>query len=402
MDHWVGKLGWVNLFLILTDYLMVMEAKANLWALEALNSTTVYADGDQCQTGKYSYRDGMRNARKTVEQAMEMADKFVRAQFIKAETLHKEGKVLPDLQHTFYRMYDAALGRFLGVDPEAEASDVIGTYHYALANLVMFNDPLGDKGKIFNEISVYDIINTIYMNDKGYGGRWPSTSPEQVQIYENPFEAFGVVTDRIDLLNAWDTTLAGGFDAAFYNVMVGAQAVTKKTSLVLRSVTISEARLNIDLTPSRVREAINLTKLDRSTFYGINVYASNALEPGQAITFPGVGIVVNRGDLSDVDLLRHEFDHILQAQKIGKFGNSGFYGKIGIPSITNTIIQRNKKRHHNHKDTWNESLANDLSYEYLGRPSDWNFTRLPTSPPDHYSHNKYPSMRPTEFYEKFY
>lgn len=52
---------------------------------------------------------------------------------------------MPDLQQTFYRMYDAALGRFIAVDPMAEASESFGTYHYSFDNPVMFNDPLGDQ-----------------------------------------------------------------------------------------------------------------------------------------------------------------------------------------------------------------------------------------------------------------
>ena len=51
---------------------------------------------------------------------------------------------MPDLQQTFYRMYDAALGRFIASDPMAEASESFNAYHYALNNPVMFNDPLGD------------------------------------------------------------------------------------------------------------------------------------------------------------------------------------------------------------------------------------------------------------------
>ncbi|MGN8055121.1 DUF6443 domain-containing protein [Pedobacter sp. 22163] len=51
---------------------------------------------------------------------------------------------LPDLQQTFYRMYDAALGRFVAVDPMPEAGESLGTYHYAMDNPVMFNDPMGD------------------------------------------------------------------------------------------------------------------------------------------------------------------------------------------------------------------------------------------------------------------
>ncbi|PWG77921.1 RHS repeat-associated core domain-containing protein, partial [Pararcticibacter amylolyticus] len=52
---------------------------------------------------------------------------------------------LPDYYQTYYRNYDAALGRFLGVDPMAEASDAVSTYHYSGNNPVMYNDPLGDK-----------------------------------------------------------------------------------------------------------------------------------------------------------------------------------------------------------------------------------------------------------------
>ena len=38
------------------------------------------------------------------------------------------------------------MGRFLGVDPVPEHAESMGTYQYAFANPVMFNDPLGDKG----------------------------------------------------------------------------------------------------------------------------------------------------------------------------------------------------------------------------------------------------------------
>lgn len=51
---------------------------------------------------------------------------------------------LPDFYSTFYRNYDASLGRFISVDPKAEVSDNISVYHYASNNPVMFNDPLGD------------------------------------------------------------------------------------------------------------------------------------------------------------------------------------------------------------------------------------------------------------------
>jgi RHS repeat-associated protein len=51
---------------------------------------------------------------------------------------------LPDLQQTFYRNYDAALGRFVAVDPMAEGTGSMTVYQYADNNPVMMNDPMGD------------------------------------------------------------------------------------------------------------------------------------------------------------------------------------------------------------------------------------------------------------------
>ena len=51
---------------------------------------------------------------------------------------------LPDYYQTFYRNYDAALGRFIGVDPQAESAESMTTYQYAGNNPVMMNDPIGN------------------------------------------------------------------------------------------------------------------------------------------------------------------------------------------------------------------------------------------------------------------
>lgn len=50
----------------------------------------------------------------------------------------------PDYYQTFYRNYDAALGRFIAVDPMAEATESLSVYHYAGNNPIMANDPGGD------------------------------------------------------------------------------------------------------------------------------------------------------------------------------------------------------------------------------------------------------------------
>lgn len=54
---------------------------------------------------------------------------------------------LPDYYQTFFRNYDAALGRWVGVDPMAESAESMTTYQYAGNNPVMFNDPNGDLAK---------------------------------------------------------------------------------------------------------------------------------------------------------------------------------------------------------------------------------------------------------------
>jgi len=81
---------------------------------------------------------------------------------------------LPDLYRTAYRMYDAALGRFLSPDPLALASASHNTYHYAASNPVMFNDPLGLKsaGPISGPYA--EFWNQAFSYTSGYGASWSS------------------------------------------------------------------------------------------------------------------------------------------------------------------------------------------------------------------------------------
>ncbi|XHR97707.1 RHS repeat-associated core domain-containing protein [Mucilaginibacter sp. UC70_90] len=50
----------------------------------------------------------------------------------------------PDYYQTLNRNYDAALGRFIAVDPMAEATGSMSVYEYANNNPVMMNDPDGN------------------------------------------------------------------------------------------------------------------------------------------------------------------------------------------------------------------------------------------------------------------
>jgi RHS repeat-associated protein len=50
-----------------------------------------------------------------------------------------------DYYNTFYRKYDAQIGRFTGVDMYADMYADVNPYQYAVNNPVLFNDPDGDK-----------------------------------------------------------------------------------------------------------------------------------------------------------------------------------------------------------------------------------------------------------------
>jgi len=51
---------------------------------------------------------------------------------------------MPDLYQTYFRNYDAELGRFISVDPKADMDESMTPYHFADDNPVSENDPDGD------------------------------------------------------------------------------------------------------------------------------------------------------------------------------------------------------------------------------------------------------------------
>ncbi|SHN30267.1 RHS repeat-associated core domain-containing protein [Mucilaginibacter sp. OK098] len=65
---------------------------------------------------------------------------------------------LPDYQQTFYRNYDAALARFVGVDPMAEGAENLSVYHYAGNNPIMNNDPMGNQSPLQSNAAFVDMV----------------------------------------------------------------------------------------------------------------------------------------------------------------------------------------------------------------------------------------------------
>lgn len=78
---------------------------------------------------------------------------------------------LPDYYQTFNRNYDAAIGRFVGVDPQAEGAESMTTYQYAGNNPIMLNDPIGDLADA--------VVNGVYQQYNGSNdfNDWLNSAP---------------------------------------------------------------------------------------------------------------------------------------------------------------------------------------------------------------------------------
>ena len=103
---------------------------------------------------------------------------------------------------------------------------------------------------------------------------------------------------------------------------------------------------------------------------------NHKFQRGAAITIPGIGIFVGEKHAENIDLLRHEYGHILQRRQKGFIF---FWFRIAPASMKSALqTSRNKNKVHMH--TWTEWSANKLSFEYFHQPNDWNFTDYPITP----------------------
>jgi RHS repeat-associated protein len=76
--------------------------------------------------------------------------------------------------NTFYRKYDAQIGRFTGVDMMAEKFAGINPYQFGANNPVMFNDPMGDQfgganGERLGQMQAH-LMNDTWGYNTSYGG----------------------------------------------------------------------------------------------------------------------------------------------------------------------------------------------------------------------------------------
>ena len=113
-------------------------------------------------------------------------------------------------------------------------------------------------------------------------------------------------------------------------------------------------------------------------FEDIRIFGSknHKFQRGAAITIPGIGIFIGEKHAENIDLLRHEYGHILQRKQKGFLF---FWCKIA-PASLKSAMQTSKDKSKVHMHTWTEWSANKLSFEYFNRPTDWNFTDYPITP----------------------
>ena len=131
---------------------------------------------------------------------------------------------LPDLQQTFYRNYDAALGRWVSVDPQAESAESLTPYQYAGNNSVMGNDPLGDLSQVQWDFILDQFDNGIkgnYYLDSG-GGDYTSngTYCGGCTMMTNS-EAFEAGANYVNSYNGWGQN---GSPASYHEAAVAYNA----------------------------------------------------------------------------------------------------------------------------------------------------------------------------------
>lgn len=114
------------------------------------------------------------------------------------------------------------------------------------------------------------------------------------------------------------------------------------------------------------------------SFEDARVYPLNFwhFKKGAAMTIPGIGIFVDAGKVNNIDLLRHEYGHILQYRK---WGAKIFWVEIA-PASLKSAHKANINRSFHHMDTWTEWSANRLAYYYFKQPPDWNMKDYPLEP----------------------
>ncbi|HWW41561.1 DUF6443 domain-containing protein [Pedobacter sp.] len=177
---------------------------------------------------------------------------------------------LPDYYNTFFRNYDAALGRFIGIDPKAEASESFSTYQYANNNPLIFNDPLGDIAISQETLNFLEFIRS----EGGKFGGVYSVSSNSDGLILGTMTYFSSHTDSMLEMDSylskngyWGFTDAKDFKTAWERFRFD-KAVQDEHPLQM--VDISEARSNQSWLVDRQKEEDGKSHAQEFAKYGAN------------------------------------------------------------------------------------------------------------------------------------
>lgn len=104
---------------------------------------------------------------------------------------------------------------------------------------------------------------------------------------------------------------------------------------------------------------------------GTRVIGSSLTSEGSAFTAPGIGIIVHPSAQKDIQLLMHEYGHILQLKLVGYEKYYTVIAPSSVKSFMSNFAQ--------HFSYWSEVNANMLAFKHFegGGTYKWNFKRYP-------------------------
>jgi RHS repeat-associated protein len=239
------------------------------------------------------------------------------------------------------RFYDPVIGRWDVLDPFSDDAPDITSYRYCFNNPINYTDPDG--------LYEVDANGNIKITDKS-----------EINSIVSYLQNNGKNSDYDQILGYIINSNNFGFDLPGVTVNGRSQNAYQQAGNEIYASQI---------------DALRRARLDGSRFYGVDVHTSKYLKNGEGFTLPGYGITVNKDHLTDVDLLKHEYGHILQARK---WGMATFYSKVVPASLRSAQRHRNEKDFY-HEDTWTEWSANDLSKDFFSSEK-WNSKQFPTMP----------------------
>ncbi|HZY37447.1 MAG TPA: RHS repeat-associated core domain-containing protein [Mucilaginibacter sp.] len=121
---------------------------------------------------------------------------------------------LPDYYQTFYRNYDAAIGRFVGQDPMPESVESMSVYQYAGNMPVMANDPMGNLKNLNAPTSFPTTYNPYTASQWGVFANHFDIDPN-LGGNDPAFGGGGSILDTYGPGTAYAMAMAAG--TAFYN-----------------------------------------------------------------------------------------------------------------------------------------------------------------------------------------